>query len=40
MNALDTSLVWIFVLLAAVFALGLTGTFARRFYPDFPGRWC
>jgi hypothetical protein len=27
---------WDFVLIAAVFALGLTKTFARRFYPALP----
>ena len=37
MNTLDTPLGWMFVLIASVFALGLTRTFARHFYPESPG---
>lgn len=31
-----TALAWMFVTIAAIFALGLTPHFARRFYPDMP----
>lgn len=36
MNTLDTPFGWMFAALAALFTLGSTAPFARRFYPSAP----